>query len=65
MLKITSSHKAMIASYLRSMIGAVLAVYATGTTDTSDFLKAAIAAILPPIIRWANPKDPAFGRGSN
>jgi len=54
----------MIASYLRSMIGAVLAVYTTGTTEPTDFIKGAIAAILPPIIRWANPKDPAFGRGS-
>ena len=54
----------MIASYLRSMIGAVLAVYSTGTTEPTDFVKAALAAILPPVIRWANPKDPAFGRVS-
>jgi hypothetical protein len=63
MLKITSKDKAMIASYIRSMIGSMLAVYSVGATDPRDFAKAALAAVLPPIIRWANPKDPAFGRG--
>ena len=62
MLKITAKDKAMFASYARSMIGAMLAVYTVGATDPKDFAKAAIAAVLPPIIRWANPKDPAFGR---
>jgi hypothetical protein len=62
MLKITTKDKAMISSYVRSMVGAMLAVYSVGATDPRDFAKAAIAAVLPPIIRWANPKDPAFGR---
>jgi hypothetical protein len=46
------------------VIGAIAAVIAAGATDPEDILKAAIAALLPPIIRWANPKDSAFGRGS-
>ena len=54
----------MIASYTRSVIGAILAVYSAGVTEPQAFLKAALAAALPPILRWANPKDPAFGRGS-
>lgn len=57
-------HKAIIASYLRSVLAAVLAVVATGNYQPDDLLKAALAAALPPLIRWANPKDPAFGRGS-
>jgi len=47
------------------MIAAVLAVYMTGNTSPSDLSKAGIAALLPPLMRWANPSDKAFGRGSN
>ncbi len=57
-------HKALLASYARSVIGAVAAVIAAGATDPQDIAKAAVAALLPPVIRWANPKDSAFGRGA-
>jgi len=57
--------KALLSSYGRSMIASVLAVYMTGNTDPSDLGKAAIAALLPPLMRWANPSDKAFGRGNN
>jgi hypothetical protein len=56
--------KALACSYGRSVIAAVLAVYMTGNTSPSDLGKAAIAALLPPLMRWANPGDKAFGRGS-
>jgi ABC-type branched-subunit amino acid transport system substrate-binding protein len=54
--------KAMLASYARSLVGALVAVYSTGTTDPRDFAKGAIAAIIPPVMRWVNKKDEAFGR---
>ena len=57
-------HKAMFASYVRSVIAAVLAVVATGNTNPDDLAKAALAAAIPPILRWLNKNDPAFGRGS-
>jgi len=53
--------KAMLASYARSLVGALVAVYSTGTTDPRDFAKGAIAAIIPPVMRWVNKKDGAFG----
>ena len=56
--------KAMLASYARSAVAAIVAVYSTGATDPMDFVKAAIAALIPPIMRWANPKDPSFGRSA-
>ena len=56
--------KALLSSYGRSVIAAVLAVYMTGNTEPVDLGKAAIAALLPPLMRWANPGDKAFGRGS-
>lgn len=55
--------KAMLASYARSAIAAAVAVYSTGNTDPQDWLKAAVAALIPVVMRWANPNDPAYGRG--
>ena len=57
--------KAMLASYARSVIAAVAAVVTTGNTDAQDLAKAAAAALLPVIMRWANPKDVAYGRGNS
>ena len=58
-----SQDKAMLASYARSLVGALVAVYSTGTTDPRDYLKGAIAAVIPPIMRWVNKNDAGFGRG--
>ena len=56
--------KAMLASYARSLVGAMVAVYSTGTTDPRDYAKGAIAAVIPPIMRWVNKNDKGFGRDS-
>jgi hypothetical protein len=60
----TKQIKALAASYSRTVIAAVLAVYMTGNTSPTDLGKAAIAALIPPIMRWANPKDQSFGRSA-
>jgi hypothetical protein len=57
--------QAVVASYARSVVGAVVAVYMTGSTTPSDYAKAGIAALIPPIMRWVNPKDAAYGRTAN
>jgi len=64
-MKLNCKHQAMLASYGRSVLGAVLAVAATGNYGPADLGKAALAAALPPLLRWANKNDPAFGRGSD
>ena len=64
MPSLSPQQKAALASYLRSALAAVLAVVATGNYAPEDIGKAAVAALLPPLIRWANPKDGAFGRGA-
>jgi hypothetical protein len=63
-MKISKQQKAAFQSYLRSCMGAVLAVVATGNYAPNDLGKAALAAALPPLLRWANKNDPAFGRGA-
>lgn len=61
---LSDTHKAALASYVRSAIGAMTAVASTGNYAPQDLAKAAVAALIPPVLRWANPKDEAFGRGS-
>ena len=61
-MTITDKQKAMFQSYLRSCLAAVLAVVSTGNYEPADLGKALLAAALPPVIRWANVNDPAFGR---
>ena len=59
------SDKAMLASYARSVVAAVIAVYSTGNTDPAALLAAAIGAVCPTALRYFNPKDMKFGRGSS
>ena len=54
--------KAMFASYARSFLAAVIAVYATGETGWKALLAAGLSAVVPVAIRAINPKDPAFGK---
>ncbi len=63
-MTISPKLKALLASYSRSVVAAVVAVAATGNYSPEDLGKAALAAVIPPILRWANSKDAAFGRGS-
>ena len=64
MMTLNDKHKSMLASYVRSVIGAICAVAATGNYAPDDLAKAALAAVLPPLLRWANSNDASFGRGS-
>ena len=57
--------KALLASYGRSMLAAVVALAVTGNTDPVALLAAAIGAVCPTALRYFNPKDMKFGRGSS
>ena len=60
-MKITAEHKAMAASYARSVIGAAIATY-TATGDPKAALNALWAAVIPVAMRYFNPADGAFGK---
>jgi hypothetical protein len=64
MMFIEERHKQAALSYLRSAVAAVVAVMATLDYEPMDLVKAFVAALIPPVLRWINPNDPAFGRGS-
>jgi hypothetical protein len=47
------------------MLAAVVALAVTGNTDPAALLAAAIGAVCPTALRYFNPKDMKFGRGSS
>lgn len=55
--------KELAASWSRTAMAAAIAYYlATGDITLKGLSSAALAAVLPPILRYLNPKDP-LGRG--
>ena len=57
----TNKIKAMLASYGRTFVAVVLYAYTQGETDLKSILIAGAVAVVGPVIRGLNPKDPAFG----
>ena len=53
--------KALAASWARSFMAAALALYMAGEQDPKTLMLAGIAAVVPVILRWLNPKDHSFG----
>ena len=53
--------KAAAASWARSAIAGCLAVYMTGNTNPKDLAMGLLAGVVPLAMRWANPKNKAFG----
>ena len=53
--------KALGASWVRSSVAGMLAVYLTGNTNPKDLAMGLVAGVIPALARWANPKDVAFG----
>jgi hypothetical protein len=54
----------MITSYVRCFISGVLTLYMAGETSPRSLLAAGVGAVIPPLLRWLNPNDKAYGRGS-
>ena len=49
--------QAVLGTWSRAFTAAVLAAYMSGYSDPKYLLKAGLAAILPVVLRWLNPKD--------
>jgi hypothetical protein len=59
---LTSDHRSMLASWARVFLTGVLTVAATGDLNPRNLLAAGLLAVVPVVIRWLNPNDPAYGR---
>lgn len=64
MKHLTPQRRAMFLSYVRSSLVALGALVATGTPTWTNLWQAFLVAFLAPVLRWADPTDPAFGRGA-
>ena len=62
-MNLTTEHKALIASYGRSLLASAVATY-TATQSPTATLNAVWAAAIPTAMRYFNPADKAFGRAS-
>jgi pyruvate carboxylase len=60
-INLSDAHKALLASYGRSLLASAIATY-TATQDPTATLHAVWAAAIPTAMRYLNPKDGAFGR---
>ena len=54
--------KAIAASWARSSVAGMLAVYMSGNQDPKALALGLVAGIVPVLARWANPNDMSFGR---
>lgn len=54
--------KALLASYGRSVLAAATTLYMAGVTDPKDLAYSLAGALIPVVLRYANPNDKAFGR---
>jgi hypothetical protein len=55
---------AVTGSYLRAAFASVLTVYLSGTTDSKALIAAFVASVAAPLLKWLDPKETAFGKGS-
>ena len=53
--------KAMLASWARSSVAGMLAVWMSGNQNPKDLALGLVAGLVPVLARWANPNDVAFG----
>lgn len=61
MHKLKQQYKAVLASYARVFFAATITLYLAGERDLSALWAAGVGAVLPPLVRWLNPKDAGFG----
>lgn len=64
-IRLDDKTKAIVSSYVRAAVAAGLAVYMAGGRDVHAIASAAVSAVVPPLLRWLNKNDTAFGRGAN
>ena len=61
----TTKLKAIVSTYARAAVAAVLALYLSGNTDIKALATAALAAVAGPLLKALDSSATEFGRGSN
>ena len=60
----TTKLKAIVATYVRAAVAAVLALYLSGVTDLKTLALAGVAAVAGPVLKALDPSATEFGVGS-
>lgn len=61
-MQITAEHKAMLKSWAKVFAAAVIAAYTAGSREWTVLVNAGIAALIPVVYSWLDPKDSRYGR---
>lgn len=61
-MNLSPQHKAILASYGRSILGAAIAAYTASGGSPAAALNALWAALIPVAMRYLNSNDTAFGK---
>jgi len=57
----TTKLKAIVATYLRAAVAAVLALYLSGVSDVKTLALAGVAAVAGPVLKALDPSATEFG----
>jgi hypothetical protein len=60
----TTKLKAIVSTYVRAAIAAVIALYLSGVSDVKTLALAGVAAVAGPVLKALDPSSPEFGVGS-
>ena len=61
-MKLSAEHQAILKSWAKVFAAAVIAAYTAGSREWTVILNAGVAALLPVVYSWLDPKDSRFGR---
>jgi membrane protein YdbS with pleckstrin-like domain len=61
-MKITAEHKAIAKSWAKVFAAAVIAAYSAGSREWTVLVNAGVAALIPVVYSWLDPKDSRYGR---
>jgi len=60
----TTKLKAIVSTYVRAAVAAVIALYLSGVTDLKTLALAGVAAVAGPVLKALDPASSEFGIGS-
>jgi len=61
-MKVSAEHKAIAKSWAKVFAAAVIAAYSAGSREWSVLVNAGVAALIPVVYSWLDPKDSRYGR---
>lgn len=61
-MKLSAEHQAILKSWAKVFAAAVIAAYSAGSRDWTVLVNAGVAALIPVVYSWLDPKDSRYGR---